>query len=488
MNQQQAEVSASRRETPSTTTSKRRRPRPGLLLGVIGLAQLLVTLDTMIVIVALPSAQQELGFSDADRSWILTAYTMAFGSLLMLSGRLADRFGRKWVFIIGLIGFAVASAVGGAAMNFEMLAASRAIQGLFAALMAPAALALLTTSFPSGRERTRAFAVFGALSMAGGSIGLIVGGLLTEYASWRWTMFISVLFAIPAIIGAASLLQRPEPDRRVRIDVGSTITVSAGLFLLVDGLTNAGNDSWMAPLTIVPLIVGAGLLVLFVALQNRVRNPLLPLRAVRDRNRAASLLAMTLTLAALLGVTLFAVYYVQGVLGWSAVATGVAFLPQSAALLITATVIGPRLQFLSNPRVRMPIGLVIAGVGVALLTTLGTSASYTAQILPPLILLGVGMGLFAPAATAAATQGLHPDDVGVGSALVGTGQQIGGSIGVALLNTVATSASTSFADGRTPSALLAAQATVHGYSLAFVVAAALFAAAAVIAAVVPRRP
>lgn len=472
--------------SPGSTRQERRR---WWVLVVIGLAQLLVTLDTMVVIVALPSAQSDLGFTDSNRSWILTAYTMAFGSLLMLSGRLADRFGRKNIFIIGLVGFALASGIGGTSVSFVMLAASRAVQGLFAALLAPAALALLTTIFPSGRDRARGFAVFGALSMAGGSIGLIVGGLLTEYASWRWTMYISLVFAIPAIVGAVLLLDRPTKNSSVRIDIGSTLTVSAGLFGVVDGLTNAGNDSWTSIWTTAPLAAGVLLLVSFVILQTRVTNPLLPLRTVLDRNRAGSLLATTITLAGLLGVTLFAVYYVQGALRWSAVTTGFAFLPQTAALILTATVIGPRLGRIFGAKVLMPAGLIIAGTGTLLLTGLGVTADYSTDILIPLLLLGVGMGLFAPTATGLATQGLLPSDVGVGSALVGTGQQIGGSIGVALLNTVATSSAAAYIADRSASALLPVEATVHGYTAAFLIAAIFYAAAALIAGLMLRpRP
>ena len=279
--------------------------RRWLILAVIGIAQLLVVLDVTIVNIALPSAQQDLGFSDDDRQWIITAYALAFGSLLLLGGRIADLFGRKWTFIAGLLGFAGASALGGAAQSFGLLVGARALQGVFAAMLAPAALSLLATTFTDPSERGKAFGIYGAIAGAGGAIGLLLGGALTEVLDWRWCLYVSIAFAVPAAIAGTRLLHHVPATSRSRLDIPGALTASAGLFALVFGLTRAESDGWGDPVTLGFLIGSAVLLAAFVALQRRVANPLLPLRVVTDRDRGASFLAIGTASAGLFGLFLF---------------------------------------------------------------------------------------------------------------------------------------------------------------------------------------
>jgi EmrB/QacA subfamily drug resistance transporter len=457
------------------------------VLTALGLAQLMTTLDATVMNIALPSAQGELGFSDGSRTWLLTAYTLAFGSLLLVSGRLADRFGRHRLLVTGLIGFAVVSAIGGAATSFEILVAARAAQGAFAALLAPAALALVTSTFPSGSDRARAFGIFVAISVAGSTIGLVLGGVLTEYLSWRWTMFINIAFAIPAVVGALLLIPRTRGNDSIRIDLPSTSTITLGLSGLVYGFTNAGEDSWTAPSTVVALVLGTLSIVVFFALQARTANPLLPMRVLRDRDQAGGLIAMLVGFAGLLAVIFLSVYYVQGVLGWTAIQTGLAFLPQPLVLVVGGVLLGPRLNGRFGAKVVVPAGLFIAAVGVALLLRLDGASQYTLDILPTLLLLGLGLGLCFPIATGLATHRLRADDTGVGSALVGTVQQVGGSLGLAALNTVATTATTAYLLGHAATELLPTQAVLHGYITAYAWAAALFVVAGITAAIILRR-
>jgi EmrB/QacA subfamily drug resistance transporter len=468
-------------DTTRTTAPPAATARRWWVLVVIALAQLMVVLDTTVMNIAMPSAQRDLGFSDAQRPWTLTAYTLAFGSLLLLSGRLADRLGRRRLFALGLFGFAAASAVGGASVNFTMLVASRAVQGGFAALLAPAALSLLTLTFPAGPDRARAFGVFGAIGVAGGTLGLVIGGALTEYLSWRWTMYINVIIAVPALIGALTVIAR---DARAvvgaRLDVTGTLTVSGGLFCLVYGFSNVANTGWGAPSTVAFLAAGVILLAAFTAIETRVAAPLLPLRVLADRNRAGGLLGMFVGLAALLAVVLFGAYYLQGTLHYSAIKTGVAFLPQPVALVLSAAVIGPRLNRRVSPRVTVPVGMLLGALAVALLARVGVNADYPGQVLPSLIILGLGLGLIFATSTSIATQGVATADTGVASALVSTSQQVGGSIGVAVLNTLGTTAGERYFHSHAPTALTLAQATVHGYTTVFWCAAAIFVFGAVI--------
>jgi EmrB/QacA subfamily drug resistance transporter len=450
--------------------------RRWLILGVIGIAQLLVVLDVTIVNIALPSAQADLGFSDDDRQWIITAYALAFGSLLLLGGRIADLFGRKWTFIAGLIGFAGASALGGAAQSFGLLVGARALQGAFGAMLAPAALSLLATTFTDPAERGKAFGVYGAIAGAGGAFGLLLGGALTEVLDWRWCLYVSILFAVPAAIGGLRLLHHVPAPSRPRLDIPGVVIASTGLFALVFGMARAESEGWGDPATLAFLGGAAVLLMAFVALQRRVANPLLPLRVVADRNRGGSFLAIGTAGAGIFGVFLFLTSYLQSTMGMSALETGLAFLPMNFAIVITATLVNTKILARTGPRPLIPTGMLLAALGMVLLTRIGVDSAYAADVLPSLILIGLGFGLIVAPSFATATLGVPRQDSGVASAMVNTSQQVGGSIGTALLSTLAVSAATDFAALHGPGP----QAAVEGYVTAFWWAAAIFAVGAVV--------
>lgn len=445
------------------------------ILAVIGLAQLMVVLDATIVNIALPSAQHDLGFSDSDRQWVVTAYSLAFGSLLLLGGRLADLIGRKLVFLTGVAGFACASAVAGAAGSFGTLITGRALQGMFGALLAPAALSLLNTTFTQARERAKAFGVYGAIAGTGGAIGLLLGGLLTEHLSWRWTLYVNLWFAALTLAGGAVLLRRTRRDPGARLDLPGTLLVSAGLFGVVYGLSNAEPRGWDSAMTWGYLTGGACLIAAFAAWQTRAVHPLLPLRILLDRDRAASFAAVLVAASGMFGIFLFLTYYLQVSRHYSPVSTGLAFLPMIAALVVSAQIAAnvtlPRL----GPRVVVPVGLALAAAGMVWLTRIGLDTSYAGYVLPPLLVLGLGLGHVMPPAMNSATAGVTPNDAGVVSATVNTMQQVGGSIGTALLNTLATSAATHYLDGRTPTPHVLAQARLHSFTTAFWWSAAVFA-------------
>jgi EmrB/QacA subfamily drug resistance transporter len=459
--------------------------RRWLILFVIAIAQLMVVLDATVVNIALPSAQQALEFSNDQRQWIITAYALAFGSLLLLGGRIGDLFGRKRAFVIGLGGFAVASALGGFAQSFEVLVAARALQGVFGALLAPAALSLLTTTFLDPEERAKAFGIFGAVAVGGAAIGLILGGVLTEYLNWRWCLFVNLVIAVPAALAAMALLHNEVPEHRSRIDIPGTITASTGLFAIVYGLANAETHSWTDAVTIGMLVAGALLLVAFAAIQRRSANALLPLRVVLDRDRGGSFLAMLLSGAGMFAVFLFLTYYLQQTLDFSPIQSGLAFLPMTLTIVISATTASTKLLPKIGPRPLIGSGMLIAAAGLVLLTSIGVDTAYASHVLPGIMIIGAGLGLVFSSAMATATFGVQPSDAGVASAMVNTMQQIGGSIGTALLSTLAASAVTSdLAANATarPDAAAVAHAAVHGYTTAFWWAAGIYAVGAVVCA------
>jgi EmrB/QacA subfamily drug resistance transporter len=462
-------------------------PRRWWALAIIGLAQLMVVLDGTIVNIALPSAQQALGFSNADRQWVVTAYALAFGSLLLLGGRLADLFGRKIVFLVGVGGFAAASALAGAAGDFSVLVTGRALQGLFGALLAPAALSILNTTFTDAKERAKAFGIYGAIAGAGGGIGLLLGGLLTEHLNWRWTLFVNLIFAALALTGGFAFLRNGAPADRPKLDIPGTLLVSAGLFGLVYGLSNAESHSWGSPQTWGFLAAGGLLLAVFTWWQTRAEHPLLPLRVLLDRNRGASFLASGITSAGMFGVFLFLTYYLQETLHYSPVQTGLGFLPMIGALMVAAQlatlVLLPRI----GPKPLVPFGMALAAVAMVWFTGLGLHSSYTSAVLPPLLVMGFGLGLIMPVAMSLATDRVGEQDAGVASAAVNTTQQIGGSIGTALLNTLATSAGTHYMTGRLPSPVNLAHAQLHSYATAYWWSAGFFVAGLLLSAVLYRR-
>lgn len=438
-----------------TTTSDPHHARRWLILAVIGIAQLMVVLDATIVNIALPSAQQDLGFSNDSRQWIVTAYALAFGSLLLLGGRIGDLFGRKWTFIGGLIGFSVASAVGGAAESFGVLVGARAAQGLFGAMLAPSALAMLATIFTDPRERGKAFGIFGAIAGTGAAIGLLLGGVLTEFLSWRWALYVNLLFALPAAIFAFRLLVNQANPQRPRIDIPGALLATSGLFALVYGFSNSETHSWGHPVTIAMLVAAVVLLTGFFVVERRVEHPLLPMRVLADRTRGGAFAGIGIAGIAMFALFLFLTYYLQATLGFSPIETGLAFLPLSAAIIITANVVSQRLLPKHGPRPHMVAGMLFGAAAMLVLTQLGTDSSYVTHVLPALILMGIGMGNIFPPAFQSATYGVDRADTGVASAMVNTMQQVGGSIGTALLSSIFASSVTAYANGHAPSAGLA---------------------------------
>jgi EmrB/QacA subfamily drug resistance transporter len=454
------------------------------ILSVLGIAQLMVILDGTIVNIALPTAQHDLHFSNADRQWIVTAYALAFGSLLLLGGRIGDMVGRKRALIVGLVGFAVASAIGGASVNFVMLVTARTIQGAFGALLAPSVLALLTTTFTDPEERGRAFGIYGAIAGAGGALGLLLGGILTSYASWRWTLFVNLLFAGSATVGALLWLKGDEAVDTDPLDLPGVFLVAAGLFSLVFGFSHAETTQWRNPFTIGFLVAGGILLIGFAYFETRVKYPLLPPRVLLNRTRGGSVLAMLFASVGIFGVFLFLTYYLQGTLAFSPVKTGIAFLPLVAALAATAQISNRILLPRFGPKPIVPIGLLVSAAAMFGLHLVGVHSSYSSHVLPYLLVLGVGFGLSVAPAFSTGTLGLAPQDAGVGSATLNTAQQVGGSLGTSLLNTVAAGAATSYLVGRAASLANLQAALVHSYTTVFLWSALIFVAGSVIAGLV----
>jgi EmrB/QacA subfamily drug resistance transporter len=463
-------------------------PKRWRALAVIAVAQLMIVLDATIVNIALPSAQADLGITTADRQWVVTAYTLAFGGLLLLGGRIADYNGRKRTFIIGLIGFAVASAIGGLAPTAGLLFAARALQGAFAALMAPAALALITVTFVAPKERAKAFGVFGAISGGGAAVGLILGGILTEYFSWRWCLGVNTPIALVTAAFAVAEVHESRAPGDTRYDIPGAVLSTLGLVSLVYGFTEAAraknpdnpNDTavqgWGDPSTITFLIIAVVLLVAFVLWERRASNPLLPLRIVLDRNRGGSYLMFLFVGAGLFAMFLFLTFYFQINLGYSPLKAGFAFLPFSGGIIVAAGVVSQLLPRV-GPRPLMIPGLTMSIIGMLLLTFVGQDTSYVTHVLPAELIISVGMAaVFIPAASTALV-GVGHHDAGVASAVLNSSQQIGGSLGTALLNTVFAAAVTAYLTAHVLSPDQLAQQTplalIHGYHVAFLWGAAL---------------
>jgi EmrB/QacA subfamily drug resistance transporter len=453
-----------------------------LVLVIVAIAQLMVVLDATVVNIALPSAQHALGFPNSDRQWVVTAYALAFGSLLLLGGRLGDMFSRKRIFIAGLVGFALSSALGGAATSFAMLVIARTLQGAFGAILAPSALGTLVSTFRDPRERGRAFGVFGSVAGGGGAVGLILGGVLTQYASWRWTLYVNLVFAAIAVAGALTYMHTNRSSGpRPKMDWLGTILASAGLFLIVFGFSHAEVAGWTAPLTLGSLIAGPVLLVAFALAERVVSHPLLPLRIITDRTRAGSYLSVGLTGIAVFGVFLFLTYYLQLVKGYSPVTSGLAFLPMIACILLASNLSSIVLLPRVGPRALIVTGMVFGAAGMFYLTQLTYASSYAGSILPALLVLGLGFGMIFSPAINTATAGVSREDSGVASALVNTMQQVGGSIGTAALSTVALTATASYLAVHHATRLAPVVASVHGYTIAFTISGSLFALGAIVA-------
>jgi EmrB/QacA subfamily drug resistance transporter len=460
-----------------------------LILALVVLAQLMVVLDATIVNIALPSAQADLGFSNGSRQWIVTGYALAFGSLLPLGGRVGDVYGRRRALIAGSLGFAGASAFGGAAQSFEWLLAARVLQGMFGALLAPSALALLTTTFTEPRDRNKAFGIFGAVVGSGAAVGLLLGGALTEYLSWRWCLYVNLFLALPVTIGAVMLVPAQRLSSRPGTDLPGAATAAGGLFLIVFGFDRAQTNGWTAPQTIGSLVGGVALLGLFVLIEKRSRHPLLPLRLLEDRPRAGSYLAVLFTGIGTFGVFLFVTYYLQQDLGFSPLMSGLAFLPMIGSVVVTSVGVNSLLLTKLGPRPLIVAGMLLAALGLVLLTRLEVGSTYAADVLPSLIVIGAGLGLVFPTASNTATARVDPAESGVASSLVSVGQQVGGSLGTALLNTVAVSATTAYLSTHHHGSELVPKATVHGYTVAFWWSAAIFVFGALVCGLLlPGRP
>jgi EmrB/QacA subfamily drug resistance transporter len=483
-------------DVPAAQAGSAPDPRRWLILGTVGLAQLMVVLDATIVNIALPSAQQSLGFTTVDRQWVVTAYALAFGSLLLFGGRLGDLVGRKRMFLSGAVGFAAASAVGGAATSFGMLIAARTAQGVFGAFLAPAALSILSTTFTDAKERGKAFGVFGAIVGAGGAIGLVLGGILTEYLSWRWCLYVNLVFAGLAVIGGVLLLRRQPSHSRTRLDVPGVVLASAGMFCVVYGFSNAASHNWHTPSTYGFLAAGVALLAAFAVWQWRAPSPLLPPRVVLDRNRGGAYLAVLIVGAGMFGIFLFLTYYLQQSLGYSPVITGVAFLPMIAMVVVAANLSNVVLMPRVGPKPLVTAGMLLAAAALVWLTRIGVHSGYAESVLGPLLVAGLGFGFIVAPSMNTGTFGVAPQDSGVASATLNTGQQIGGSIGTSLLNTIFASTVAGYlASHLSPATLvhgrpappLVEQALVHGYTTGFWWAAGIFAAGALICGTLLRR-
>jgi EmrB/QacA subfamily drug resistance transporter len=483
---------------PDARTSGDRR---WWILTILAVAQLMIVVDASIVNIALPHAQRALHITTANRQWVVTAYTLTFGGLLLLGGRIADFMGRKRVLLIGLLGFAGASALGGLAPNASMLFAARALQGAFAALMAPAALSLLTVTFTEARERARAFGVWGAIAGGGLALGLILGGVLTQYASWRWCLLVNTPIALLAGLAAVRFIPESRVPGHTRYDIPGALTSTLGMVALVYGVTKASTNGWASTGTIALLAVAGALLVSFVVIERLSSHPLLPLRVVMDRNRGGSYLTTLLIGLGLFGTFLFLTYYLQLILHYSALKTGLAFLPFSVGIIAGAAV-SSRLILSVRPRVVMSTGLLLAVSAMLWFSRIGVHSGYWPHLFPAEIVMAFGMGMVFVPVNNTALVGVAPSDAGVASALINSTQQVGGSVGTALLNTIATtvtatylvshgvvgSLATGSAAGAGRAVATVTAGTVHGFSVAFAFAAAILGLALLVVAIFINAP
>jgi EmrB/QacA subfamily drug resistance transporter len=475
--------------TPAAPPGAEPNPRRWAALIVIAISQLMVVLDATVVNIALPQAQADLGISDANRQWVITAYTLTFGGLLLLGGRIADYWGRKRTFVVGMIGFAVASAIGGAATNGATLFLARGLQGVFGALLAPSALALLTVLFTESRERAKAFGVYGAIAGGGSAVGLVMGGVLTEYANWRWCLLVNIPVAAIAVAAAIPLVPESKAHGDTRYDIPGAVLATLGLVSVVYGFTKAATDGWGATATVVYIAAGVALLAAFVVVEQRSKNPLLPLRIILDRNRGGTFLASMLFGAGLFGAFLFLTFYLQVVLQYTPLKAGVASLPVTLGVLVAAGLATPLMPKI-GPRPLMATGSIVAALAMLSLTQVGVDTAFATHVLPAEIVLGLGLGLtFVPLANVALV-GVPDHDAGAASATLNATQQVGGSLGTALLNTIYTTAIAGWVtthgtvpyppdNGRARTGP-SPEGLVHGYVMAFAWGAALLAVSALI--------
>ncbi len=464
-----------------------REVRKGLALAVLAISQLMVVLDVSIVNVALPDIAVSLGVdSQNDLSWIVTGYTLTFGGFLLLGGKLADRLGRRRVFVIGAVLFAVASLLGGLAGDLGLLVVARLVQGLAGALMAPAALSLLTVVFEEGPERNRALGIWAAISAGGAAIGLILGGVLTEYASWRWVLFVNVPVAVLAVVGALRVVPESRDERAGGFDVPGAVLVTGGLVALVYALVKGNDFGWGSARTLGMLALAVVLLALFVVVQRRAASPLVDVRLFRSRSVLGADLGALFVGAGIFAVFFFLVLWMQQVNGYSPLRAGFAFLPMTVAIVVGAA-IASQLLGRVGPRPLLVAGPALAAVGMLVLALrLDPTASYLTIVLPSLVTVALGMGLTFVALTSAAVAGVPQEDAGVASALLNAGQQVGGALGLAILTAVSTARTEAVAPAGPPTTPDYVSAVVEGWGLGFVVAAGFLAAAGVIGGALVR--
>ena len=483
----------------------RRGHHPALALTVIAASQLMVVLDATIVNIALPQMQQALGFSTSNLSWVLNAYTLTFGGLLLLGGRAGDILGRRRVFISGILLFTLASFLGGFATSATWLLASRALQGVGAAIAAPTALSLITTNFAEGEERNRAFGVFSAVAVSGSAIGLIAGGMLTSWLSWRWVLFVNVPIGI--LLAVLAPMYITESERQPgRFDLAGAFTSTAGMTALVYGFIRAAQEGWSDAGTIGSFAAAVLLLAAFLAVETRIRQPITPLHMFRERNRAGTYVIMLALAAALFGQFFFLTLFVQDVLGYSPLRAGIAFLPITAAIVLTSQIAARTLPRV-GPKRLMTTGALLAASGLAWLSQVSVDSGYLDGVLGPMLLFGLGMGLLFVPLTIVAVSGVAPQEAGAASSLLNVTQQVGGSLGLSILVTVFGTASRNEAasqvaqlvsngpadlvarfrqTGQLPAAI-ADQVLAHGIATAFQLAV-VFAALALVVALVVIRP
>jgi EmrB/QacA subfamily drug resistance transporter len=454
-------------------------------LALIVTAQFMVILDVAIVNIALPSIKSDLGFSETGLQWVITAYAILFGGALLLGGRLADLLGRRRMFVAGLALFALSSLLCGFAWSSGSLVGFRALQGLGGALLAPAALSLLMTTFAEGRDRNLALGIYGAASGSGAAAGVLVGGLLTSYLGWSWIFFLNVPVGAAAIVLAPFLLRESRAELAHRhFDVAGAATVTSGLMLLVYALTRATSDGWTSPVTLGLLGGAAALVAAFLAVESRSRSPLLPLRIFRLRALSAANVTMAILGAVTFSEFFLLTLYAQDVLHYSAVQSGVAFSAFALTVVVTSNV-AQVVVGRAGIRATLTAGLTLATISIALLVRLPVDGRYFWDLFPAFVLGGAGMGFSFVPVTIASLAGVERSDAGVASGLVNTSRQIGGAIGLAAMSTVAASATSSYAVAHGLAASSAA-ATVSGFQTSFVVLGGLLVAALVVAGVFLR--
>ncbi|HEY7145929.1 MAG TPA: MFS transporter [Streptosporangiaceae bacterium] len=466
-----------------------RRDSKGIALALVLGAQLMIILDMTVVNIALPSIATGLHFSAPGLSWVLNAYTLTFGGLLLLGGRAGDILGRRRVFITGIVVFTLASLAGGLATSSGWLLAARAVQGAGGAIASPAVLALINASFTGQRERTRAIGIFTAVTMGGGSLGLVLGGLITQWVSWRWVLFINVPIGI-AVALAAPLVLAESPRQPGRFDIAGALTSTGGMTALVYGFIRAAAAGWGDSLAVLAFTAAVVLLGLFVVTESRARQPITPLRLFTDRGRVAAYVSRLLIIAGMFGMFFFLTQFVQDILGFSPLQAGVSFLPMTLVVLAMSRV-APRLLSWLSPKALMVTGLLPALAGMIWLSRVSPGSAYLTGVLGPMLLIGLGMGATVVPLTIAALAGVRPEDSGAASSMVNVTQQVGGSLGLAILVTAYTSADRDAAAhpaGHLPALAQAHQAVVHGMSSAFTLSAIFYLGALAVILAVIRAP